>query len=478
MDPNRKTSPALFLLVILAFIVGVVIGLVVLGWGLWPVEWTGASIANMNASEQQDFLRAAIDSYSYNSDITIAQQRYNALGDQKEKILSDILANPGTMEKSDVEKFAEALKAQPASISTTVGATVVSPTAQVKESNKTPIGSLLVNRPYWMNICLAAGAVLAGIVLLLLIILLLRRRRKVKSGDQPAQDFEPADFGSFDGSTQEQQPAQVASDYALPYTDTHMDPTLPVQNDLPDWFRDAGKEDQQVPAETNIGEPDLELSESDIHEITSSDLSSLESKPVYTPASQEYDQSQAEAISVPSGSVEQYANLVETPPPPGDAEVPSGERPVMESFEETQAETIAKFSREIELAPGIDPADAQKLRNIGITAPLLLLKKGTSAQGRQSIAAELGTDEQQVLKWVNSIDLLRIKGLQIEDARMLVSSGVDLLVELATRDPEKLLDKLDLTAKLMDPAYKVPSLARIQNWISQAKELPRIISNS
>jgi hypothetical protein len=199
---------------------------------------------------------------------------------------------------------------------------------------------------------------------------------------------------------------------------------------------------------------------------------------VFPPESEGYDQTQEAEASVPSESDEQYATQVETPLPPGGPEVTSEETPLMETFEETQAEMIAKFSREIELAPGIDPADAQKLHNIGITAPLLLLKKGTSLQGRQSIAAQLGTDEQQVLKWVNSIDLLRIKGLQVEDARMLVSSGVDLLVELATRDPEKLLDKLDLTAKLTDPAYHVPSLARIQNWISQAKELPRIISYS
>lgn len=84
----------------------------------------------------------------------------------------------------------------------------------------------------------------------------------------------------------------------------------------------------------------------------------------------------------------------------------------------------------------------------------------------------------QVLKWVNSIDLLRIKGLTIEDAQMLNAAGVDILVEMATRDPESLLEKLVTASKTTNPFYNIPTLAQVENWITQARDLPRIISYS
>ena len=177
---------------------------------------------------------------------------------------------------------------------------------------------------------------------------------------------------------------------------------------------------------------------------------------------------------VPDGSekpVEPVAQPVKPEPQPE----PARKAPPLQ---ETQQETFAKFGREIELTPGIDPEDAKKLRSLGITAPLLLLKKGASPQGRQSIAAGLGISEMQVLKWVNSIDLLRIKGLTIEDAQMLNAAGVDILVELATRDPESLSEKLATSSIITNPSYNPPSLAQVQNWITQARELPRIISYS
>jgi hypothetical protein len=107
-----------------------------------------------------------------------------------------------------------------------------------------------------------------------------------------------------------------------------------------------------------------------------------------------------------------------------------------------------------------------------------LLKKGASPQGRQTIASGVGVPEMQVLKWVNEIDLLRIKGLTIPDAQMLNAAGVNMLVELATRDPESLLEKLKTASHTDDPSYKIPSLVQVQNWITQARELPRIISYS
>ena len=116
MNPKTKTSSILF--VIIALIIGIIIGLMI-GWEVWPVTWTGGTLDILSSAAQQDYLKAAIESYAYNPDAAIAQQRYTTLGDQKEKVLSDLLANPGNLEKTDVEAFANAIKAAPAPITAT-----------------------------------------------------------------------------------------------------------------------------------------------------------------------------------------------------------------------------------------------------------------------------------------------------------------------------------------------------------------------
>lgn len=50
--------------VAVAFIVGLLIGLVVLGWGLWPVEWTGAGPEHLAPEDQAVYLRTIADAYS------------------------------------------------------------------------------------------------------------------------------------------------------------------------------------------------------------------------------------------------------------------------------------------------------------------------------------------------------------------------------------------------------------------------------
>jgi len=475
MSSKSKTSSFLFIL--LAFIVGIIIGLVVLGWWLWPVEWTGGSFNTLSTADQQDYLRSAIESYAYNSDDAIAQQRYAALGDQKEKILSGILAEPGNLEKADIEKFSIAIKVSSVPIITTEA---VSTPATVTPLTKSVISSLLsivLKRPSWTNICLPVGMLIVVVLVILMVFLSRRNKRSTKTDTQLIEPMEPEDAGVFAEISGHGQSGEVNAAGAETYSNVGVDTIIPVETELPDWLREASPENQQISFETKNEEPAVELSDSDIKEITTSKFSTLESKPASSLDSGEFNQALISSSAfVPDGSEvsDKPAEPVAQPEKPE----PQPELIAKVTAQETQEETLAKFSRDIELMPGIEPEDAKKLRSLGITAPLLLLKKGATPQGRQSIAADLNIPEMQVLKWVNSIDLLRIKGLTIDDAQMLKVAGVDILVELATRDPESLLENLDASSKMTNNSYQVPSLAQVQNWIAQARELPRIISYS
>jgi hypothetical protein len=473
MNPKSKNSS--FLSIIIAFILGLVIGLVVLGWGLWPVQWTGGTMDTLSPEVQQNYLRAAIDSYAYNQDVALAQQRYATLGDQNQQILVDITANPGNLEKTDIIAFTKAVNAPPVAVAATEP---VSSSASVTPQPKSVMISMLSvmqNRSTLMNVCLPVGMLIVVVLVILMVFLSRRNKKSSKTGEQAIEPSATEAAGMIteippQGQAVESQDAVVKTD-----ANTGIETAIPVENELPDWLREASPEGQPVPVETNIEESAVELSDSDIKDITSSKFSTLESEPAPSPDNGITDQTLTSSSAfVPDGS-DRPVTLVTEPAKP----VPQPEAVVTAApFQETQQETFAKFSREIELTPGIDPEHAKKLRSLGITAPLLLLKKGASPQGRQTIASGVGVPEMQVLKWVNEIDLLRIKGLTIPDAQMLNAAGVNMLVELATRDPESLLEKLETASHTDDPSYKIPSLAQVQNWITQARELPRIISYS
>jgi hypothetical protein len=60
---NRRPG----LVALIAFIAGLIIGLVVLGWGLFPVEYSGADPSGLFPEYQASFVRQAADLYAFNN---------------------------------------------------------------------------------------------------------------------------------------------------------------------------------------------------------------------------------------------------------------------------------------------------------------------------------------------------------------------------------------------------------------------------
>ena len=59
---------------------------------------------------------------------------------------------------------------------------------------------------------------------------------------------------------------------------------------------------------------------------------------------------------------------------------------------------------------------------------------------------------------------------------MLEAAGVDTVVELATRNPANLYEKLVAVNEEKKLVRRLPDLSQAQEWVEQAKELPRVIS--
>jgi hypothetical protein len=90
MDAMREQLNKPLVVGIASFVIGLFIGLVVLGWWLWPVEWVDAGPSNMSIEYQEIYLRMAIDSYTLNQDAAAAQQRIAEVGPNAVPVLQTI----------------------------------------------------------------------------------------------------------------------------------------------------------------------------------------------------------------------------------------------------------------------------------------------------------------------------------------------------------------------------------------------------
>lgn len=120
--------------------------------------------------------------------------------------------------------------------------------------------------------------------------------------------------------------------------------------------------------------------------------------------------------------------------------------------------------------------DIQKLYGIGIASHEDLLERGASPKGRKEIVEQAGVNGDQLLRWLNQADLQRIRGISRSYADLLEAAGVDTVPELAQRKPENLLQKMNEVNQEKQLVRLMPTGALVQDWIQQAKELPRKIS--
>ncbi len=91
-----------------ALILGMIIGLVALGWGLWPLQWVDASPADLQMDYQRDYLCMVIDSYIRNQDDALVALRWDGLGENGSSLLDTLTPAVCGFDSSDpIEGFKE-----------------------------------------------------------------------------------------------------------------------------------------------------------------------------------------------------------------------------------------------------------------------------------------------------------------------------------------------------------------------------------
>ncbi len=145
---DEQKRPILIGLV--AFILGLALGLVY-AWMISPVEWTDQPMTFLRADLQEEYLRAAVDSYRVNADEGLAVKRYVDIGPGASKAFSNIEANPGKLDVGAVSQFKQMLAKRNA-LTTVPDATPGS--APAAEGGVT----------WWAGLLIVVGLVVVGLV--------------------------------------------------------------------------------------------------------------------------------------------------------------------------------------------------------------------------------------------------------------------------------------------------------------------------
>lgn len=65
---------------IAGLVIGLIIGLPILGWGLWPVKWTDADPSYLRDDLKKQYVCMVVDSYNVNKDASLAAARLTEMG--------------------------------------------------------------------------------------------------------------------------------------------------------------------------------------------------------------------------------------------------------------------------------------------------------------------------------------------------------------------------------------------------------------
>jgi hypothetical protein len=110
MDAVRELLKKPVVIGVAGLVLGVFIGWFVIGWGIWPVKWVDAEPSQLRADLKEDYLRMAIDSFTARPDAALAKSRFEALGEDGDKLLQGIMAQPGTLNPVMITAFTDAAK--------------------------------------------------------------------------------------------------------------------------------------------------------------------------------------------------------------------------------------------------------------------------------------------------------------------------------------------------------------------------------
>ncbi len=135
-------------------------------------------------------------------------------------------------------------------------------------------------------------------------------------------------------------------------------------------------------------------------------------------------------------------------------------------FNAIDLKTVDSFETRLKDAYWIDPKYQKELPKVGIATLDDLLTKTRLKKERDELALRLLIPKEELTQWVEKARLAQLKGLGIENLKLLEGIGVHSVSVLAKEDPEKLYEKIGQVS----PGRAHPRKGKIRIWVREAKK--------
>lgn len=116
------------------------------------------------------------------------------------------------------------------------------------------------------------------------------------------------------------------------------------------------------------------------------------------------------------------------------------------------------------------------MKKVGIRTTEKLLETAKSLKGRQMLVEKTGVEQDELLRVVNLIDRMRVRGVGQDYAALLEAAGVKTIRELRNRNPGRLAEAMAKANVERKVVRVLPSEQTVGRWIDFAKKLPVKVS--
>src|SRR4030043_2003687 len=128
--------------------------------------------------------------------------------------------------------------------------------------------------------------------------------------------------------------------------------------------------------------------------------------------------------------------------------------------------TVDSYETRLKDAYWIGPKYQKELPKVGIATIDDLLTKTRAKKERDELALRLLIPKEELIPWIEKTHLVRLKGLGVDNLRILEGTGIHSITALASEDPEQLYVKI----KHKFAGQPIPKKAKTRIWIREAQK--------
>lgn len=135
-------------------------------------------------------------------------------------------------------------------------------------------------------------------------------------------------------------------------------------------------------------------------------------------------------------------------------------------FKAIDLKTVDSYYPRLRDAYWIEPEYQKQLPRVGIANLDDLISKTRGKKERDELALRLLIPKEKLIQWMEKAQLVKVKGLGVENLRLLEGVDIHSISALAEQDPDILYEKMIRNF----PGKLIPRQAKIRIWVREAKK--------